>query len=59
MGNPGGVGHARLIAFAQARIDPEHWPGGEPDRDPDPAGLRAFEVAIRPAVAEARTGGQN
>lgn len=45
------AGGHKVIACASRSI--REWPGGEPDRDFEFAGLLAFEDPVRPGVAEA------
>jgi Ca2+-transporting ATPase len=46
------AGH-KVIACAWRTMDALSWPGGEPDRDLQLAGLLAFEDPVRPGVVEA------
>jgi Ca2+-transporting ATPase len=45
-------GH-KVIACAWRALDPLRWPGGEPDRGFELAGVLCFEDPVRPGVAEA------
>jgi Ca2+-transporting ATPase len=47
-----GSGH-KVIACAWRTVDAAEWPGGEPDRGFDFAGLLAFEDPVRSGVPEA------
>lgn len=47
-----GTGH-KVIACAWRALDGPVWPGGEPDRNFQLAGLMCFEDPVRPGVSEA------